>query len=508
MAMAISTNLNLVLTFCIPTVLFLLFVRWLKKGRSLPPGPFGLPLLGNLPFLSPDLHRCFADLSRTYGPVMTIRLGCRPCVVLSSSSAAREALRDNDLTFASHDVPAAALAAFNGINLVWNPYGPVWRMLRKMSVREVLSASSLEAVRPLRRREVQRMVETIHAKEGSAVEVRELVFLTTLSVMFGMLWGGTVNDEGAGNEFKEAMDGIMECLGKANVSDLFPVLAPLDIQGVAKQIVRFRDSYFRVFDSILEDRRNEMDANEGGGRDGKRDFLQVMLELLDKGGDSQVPLKIDQVKGVFFDLVAGGTDTTSTTVEWAIAEILNNPDIMKKVQDELDEVVGKNRCVEESDIPRLPYLNAVMKEVFRLHPVVPLLVPYSPSSSCTVGGFSIPKGTKVFINVWAIHREPSVWKDALKFEPERFLSGNDKYDYSGNNFNYLTFGSGRRICPGIPLAENMVMYLLASLLHPFEWRLPKGTEMNLKEHFGIVLKKDKHLVAIPSGRLSKTIFSA
>ncbi|KAJ6807415.1 putative flavonoid 3'-monooxygenase [Iris pallida] len=114
MAMAISTNLNLVLTLCIPTVLFLLFIRWLKEGRSLPPGPFGLPLLGNLPFLSPDLHRCFADLSRTYGPVMTIRLGCRPCVVLSSSSAAREALRDNDLTFASHDVPAAALAAFNG----------------------------------------------------------------------------------------------------------------------------------------------------------------------------------------------------------------------------------------------------------------------------------------------------------------------------------------------------------------------------------------------------------
>lgn len=351
------------------------------------------------------------------------------------------------------------------------------------------------------------MVETIHTKEGSVVEVRELVFLTALSVMVGMLWGGTVDDEGEGREFKKAMDGIIEYLGKANVSDFFPVLAPLDIQGVARQLVRFRDCYFRIFDSILEDRRKEMDANEGG-RDGQRDFLQVMMELLDNGGDSQVPLKIDHVKGVFFDMVAGGTDTTSTTVEWAIAEILNNPDIMKKVQEELDEVVGKNRCVEESDIPRLHYLNAVMKEVFRLHPAVPLLIPYSPSSSCTLGGFSIPKGTKVFINVWAIHREPSVWKDALKFEPERFLNGNDKYDYSGNNFNYLTFGSGRRICPGISLGEKMVMYMLASLLHSFEWRLPKGTKMDLKENFGIVLKKEKPLVAIPSSRLSKTVFSA
>ncbi|KAJ6801373.1 putative cytochrome P450 76M5-like [Iris pallida] len=380
-------------------------------------------------------------------------------------------------------------------------------MLRKISVRELLSASSLEDVRPLRRREVQRMVETIRAKEGSVVEVRELVFLTTLSVMFGMLWGGAVDDEGVGKEFKEAMDGMTECLGKANVSDFFPILAPLDIQGLAKQFVRFRDCYFRVFDSILEDRRKKMDAGEGGG-DRPRDFLQVMLELLDKGGDSQVPLKIDHVKGVFLDLVAAGTDTTSATVEWAIAEILNHPDIMKKVQDELDEVVGKNRCVEESDIPRLLYLNAVMKEVFRLHPVIPLLIPYSPSSSCTVGGFNIPKGTKVFINIWAIHREPSVWKDALRFEPERFLSGNDKYDYSGNNFNYLTFGSGRRICPGISLGEKMVMYLLASLLHSFEWRLPKGTKMNLKEHFGIVLNKEEPLVAIPSCRLSNTVFSA
>lgn len=208
-------------------------------------------------------------------------------------------------------------------------------------------------------------------------------------------------------------------------------------------------------------------------------------------------------------MVVGGTDTTSNAVEFTLAELMNKPEAMTKVQQELDSVVGKDRMVEESDIPKLPYLNAVMKEALRLHPALPLLIPHCPSETSTVAGYTVPKGSRVFINVWAVHRDPTIWENPSEFKPERFyhrVDGRDhaKWDYSGNDFNYFPFGSGRRICAGIAMAERMFLFSLASLIHSFEWKLPEGVEMDLTEKFGIVLKKKTPLVAIPTPRLSHT----
>lgn len=199
-------------------------------------------------------------------------------------------------------------------------------------------------------------------------------------------------------------------------------------------------------------------------------------------------------------MVVGGTETSSNTVEYALAEMMNKPKILKKVQQELETVVGKDNIVEESHISNLPYLYTVMKEVLRLHPALPLLVPHCPSTTSNVAGYTIPKGSRVFVNVWAIHRDPSIWENPLEFCPERFSDG--KWDYSGNDFNYFPFGSGRRICAGTAMAERMFMYSLASLLHSFDWSLPAGETLDLSEKFGIVLKKKTPLVAIPTPRLS------
>ena len=185
-----------------------------------------------------------------------------------------------------------------------------------------------------------------------------------------------------------------------------------------------------------------------------------------------------------------------------MAEILHNPGVMKKVYDELTRVIGATKIVEESDLPKLIYLDAVIKETLRLHPSSPILIPRSPDESCTVAGYFIPKGSIVFINVWVIHRDPKNWTDPLEFKPERFL--NSKWDYNGHDLKYFPFGSGRRICPGIPLGEKMLMYILASLLHSFDWSLPKGEELELSDEFGFVTKKRKPLIAIPTQRLSDT----
>lgn len=197
------------------------------------------------------------------------------------------------------------------------------------------------------------------------------------------------------------------------------------------------------------------------------------------------------------EMVVGGTETTSTTVEWAMSEVMHNSVVLNKVQQELDRVVGRDAVVEESHLPQLHYLRMVIKETLRLHPPLPLLVPHSPSATSVVGGYNVPGGSRVFVNVWAIQRNPLVWNEPLEFNPERF-AGEDgrKWEFtSSKQFDYMPFGSGRRICAGIAMAEKMTAYSLAMLLHAFDWSLPEGSQLDLAEKFGIVMKKATPLVA-------------
>ncbi|CAL9760812.1 unnamed protein product [Musa acuminata subsp. burmannicoides] len=313
-----------------------------------------------------------------------------------------------------------------------------------------------------------------------------------------MLWGGLSEDGDVSMKFRAVVEGVFELLAAPNVSDFFPVLAALDLQGMGRRMKRLWDRYDVLWKKFVEEsgRRGEEDEGKGG-----KAFLQVMVEVLERG-DQKDPLTVDHVKTLFLELILGGTDTTSTTIEWAMAELMRNPDLMRKIQDELDAVVGKERAVEESDVPKLEYLRAVTKETLRLHPVVPLLVPRSPSSPCTVGGYTIPKGSKVFVNVWMIQRDAAIWgEDAVEFRPERFLTAaDDKYEFSGTNFAYLPFGSGRRLCVGISLAEKMVTHMLASFLHSFRWQLPEGEKLELGERYGLVMRKAEPLVLVPTAR--------
>ncbi|KAF5954402.1 hypothetical protein HYC85_007258 [Camellia sinensis] len=195
----------------------------------------------------------------------------------------------------------------------------------------------------------------------------------------------------------------------------------------------------------------------------------------------------------YLDMVVGGTDTTSNTVEFALVEMMNKPQVLRKAQQEVETVVGKDNIVEESHIHKLPYLY-IVKKTLRLHPTLPLLVPHCPLSLALSEATLFPK----------VLVDPSVWKKPLEFDPERFL-GNSKWDYSGNDFNYFPFGSGRRICAATAMAKRMFMFSLASLVHSFDWKLPEGEKLDLEEKFGIVLKKKVPLVVIPTPRLSDPV---
>ncbi|KAF8369713.1 hypothetical protein HHK36_032264 [Tetracentron sinense] len=365
-------------------------------------------------------------------------------------------------------------------------------MMRKVCVREMLSNSSLDSSYALRRDEVRKTVRDVYTKIDTPINICELVFLTILEVVMSMLWGGTLGGEESSvrGEFREMSGKIVELLGKPNISDLFPILAPFDIQGVEGEMKKLLPWVDRIFDPIIDDRLklNGEKGEQSSNHKGNKDLLQFLLQLNEQG-DTERPLTKTEMKAILLDIAVGGTDTTSTTVEWVMAELMQHPEVMRRAQEELDDVVGVNNIVEESHLPKLQYLDAIVKETLRLHPALPLLVPHCPSLSCIVGGYTVPKGTRVFLNVWAMQRDPQVWNNPLEFQPERFLRDAGTCDYSGNNFNYLPFGSGRRICAGITLAQRMLMYVLASLLHSFLWQLHKDTELDLTEKFGIVLRK-------------------
>ncbi|KAL8266504.1 hypothetical protein R6Q59_003848, partial [Mikania micrantha] len=498
-----TLNINSEFTTTVLVIISLITISWIiwiltSKGHHppLPPGPRALPLVGNLLSLDPELHSYFATVAKTYGPISRLWLGKKLGIIVTSPELTREVLKLNDITFANRDVPVAGKeATYGGNDIVWTPYGDQWRMLRKICVREMLSNQVLDSVYSLRRKEVRNTVNYLYNHAGSPVNVGEQMFLTVLNVITGMMWGGTVKSEDRerlGAEFRLVVAEMTGYLGMPNLSDFYPGLAPFDLQGVKKNMKVLAKRFDVIFESMIDQRRKMAGDSENN------DFLQFLLQLKD-AGDSNPPFDIIHLKSLLMDMVVGGTDTTSNSIEFALAEMMNQPEILKRAQHELEMVVGKDNIVEESHINKLPYLHAIMKETLRLHPALPLLVPHCPSNSCVIGGYTVPKGARVFVNAWAIHRDPATWENPLEFRPERFLDA--KWDYTGN-FRYFPFGSGRRICAGTAMGERMFMFLLGSIIQSFNWELGPGIKHDLSEKFGIVLKKKVALMAIPTPRLS------
>ncbi|XP_028807299.1 geraniol 8-hydroxylase-like [Neltuma alba] len=484
--------------FAIPSYARVCFVKY---GSNTLPGPPGLPLFGNLLCLHPQLHSYFTSLSKIYGPIFSLRLGAKHIIVLSSPSLARQVLKDHDLTFANRSVTVAGRVAFyDGSDILWTPYGPEWRMLKKVFVQWIVSNCATDSLCALRRKEVQKTVGYLYSRVGSPVDIGQQMYLTVLNIITNMIWGGTAAEEDdemmmKGAEFRKVVARIVALLGKPNISDIFPWLALFDLQGVEQQMRLAVQQFDQIFEKVIKQRLKKKEEEYS------KDFLGFLLKL--KGEhDSKTPLTITQVKALLMDMLAGGTDTTVNTMEFAMAQILNNPKVMKGIQEELETVVGRENMVQESHIGKLPYLFAVMKETLRLYPVGALLVPHCPSQATNVEGYKIPRSSRVFVNVWAIHRDASVWDNPLCFDPTRFLDA--KCDYRGNDFNYLPFGSGRRICAGIALAERNFMYLMATLIHLFDWRVPEDQKLDVSEKFGILLKKKTPLVVIPTPRLSNS----
>ncbi|KAL9458797.1 hypothetical protein AB3S75_007636 [Citrus x aurantiifolia] len=502
-----SSNETAIIT-CFVAVLVVVYFAWnvnksSKANAKLPPGPRGLPT--------------FTELSGVYGPIFKIWLGNKLCVVVSSPTLVKQVVCDQDITFSNRDPPiAGTVTTYGGNDIALSNYGPEWKKLRKLFVSKMISNATLDACYALRKQEVKNTIRDLYNNNkdnigngnGKPIDVGELSISTLVRVMQNMLWGQALETrEKEITNLGANLAELMVLLGTPNISDIFPVL---DMQGIERRAKKISLWFENIINSGVEQYRNKFSVVKGEEaaarknieRSRNKDFLQLLLEL-QENDDSASSISMNQLKAVLVDIIVAGTDTTTTMVEWTMAELMQHPQVMKKVQEEFAQAVGMDSCVEEHHLPKLKYLDAVVKETFRLHPALPLLVPRTASKNSNIGGYTIPNDTNLMLNVWAIHRDPQLWDNPLEFRPERFLNDGiiSNFNYSGNNFQYLPFGSGRRMCAGIALAERMLMLVPASLLHLFEWKLPSGTKLDLSEKYGIVMRKKEPLIAIPTPRL-------
>ncbi|KAJ1689014.1 hypothetical protein LUZ63_013169 [Rhynchospora breviuscula] len=236
----------------------------------------------------------------------------------------------------------------------------------------------------------------------------------------------------------------------------------------------------------------------GDDQDLEYDFVDVLLNLQERD-DLEEPITMDHIKGVILDVFIAGTDTSSTTITWVMAELIKHPEVMEKVQAEIRHAVSENTKLEEKS---LSYLKLVIKETLRMHPPGPLLSLRLCTKSCQIHGYTIPSGTRLVVNVWALGRNPEYWNDPDNFIPERFETSS--MDFKGQNFEFLPFGSGRRICPGIKFGLAVVEETLTSLLLHFDWKLPnsmKPEDLDMTETFGVVAAKKDPLYLIPTLRV-------
>ncbi|KAH9657646.1 cytochrome p450 family protein expressed [Citrus sinensis] len=441
------------------TLVLVIALSFISRGRRkhLPPGPRPYPVIGNLLELGGKPHKSLANLAKIYGPIMSLRLGQVTTVVVSSTTMAKAILKNHDSLFCDRKVPEATLFQsyrHHEFSLVWLPVSPLWKNLRKVCNMHIFTSQKLDANQDLRRRKIKDLLSYVE-------------------------------------ENCRAVLGILEEAGNPNLSDYFPLLKKLDLQGLRRRSAVFCGKMFQVFDRLVDQRLKQRQEHSCSISTESKDILDILLNIVQ---EKSVDIDIKHIKHLFADLFIAGNDTTSITMEWAMAELLHNPEALLKTKLELEQIVGKGNPIEESDISQLPYLQAVVKETFRLHPAVPLLIPRKALEDVEVAGFTVPKGAQVFVNVWAIGRDESTWDKPHSFMPERFL-GLD-VDFKGRNFELIPFGAGRRICPGLPLAIRMLHLMLGSLINSFDWKL-ENENMDMEEKFGLTVQKAQPLHVVP-----------
>ncbi|KAL5137845.1 Cytochrome P450 71D8 [Glycine soja] len=498
-------------------------LHWLAKcykssvSQKLPPGPKKLPIIGNLHQLAEAgslPHHALRDLAKKYGPLMHLQLGEISAVVASSPKMAKEIVKTHDVSFLQRPhLVFGQMISYGGLGIAFAPYGDHWRQTRKMCAMELLSTKRVQSFASIREDEAAKFIDSIRESAGSPINLTSRIFslicasisrthlllevASPLSLPFSIplpfifqeakesideedprptssngaciTFGGIYKDQ---DEFVVSLiRKIVESGGGFDLADVFPSIPFLYfLTGKMTRLKKLHKQVDKVLENIIREHQEKNKiAKEDGAELEDQDFIDLLRIQQDDTLDIQ--MTTNNIKALILDIFAAGTDTSASTLEWAMAETTRNPTL-------------------------------VIKETFRVHPPTPLLLPRECSQPTIIDGYEIPAKTKVMVNAYAICKDSQYWIDADRFVPERFEVSS--IDFKGNNFNYLLFGGGRRICPGMTFGLASIMLPLALLLYHFNWELPnkmKPEEMNMDEHFGLAIGRKNELHLIPNVNL-------
>ncbi|KAF2282961.1 hypothetical protein GH714_043278 [Hevea brasiliensis] len=381
----------------------------------------------------------------------------------------------------------------------FDDYGPYWRNVRKVCTLHLLSGSKVESFAPTRKEELNLLVETIKkaAEVQELVDVSEQVGDMNENLICRMIFGKRRNDK---FDLRSLIKESLDLVGAVNIADYVPFLGALDLQGLTRRMKAYRKDMDKVLEKIIDDHEQD----DRWQTKEQKDFIDALLSLMNQtknsnGDDPAYVIDRTCIKAIIQDIIVGGYETSTSSIEWTFSELLRHPRVMKCLQQELETVVGLDRMVDETDLPKLTYLDLVVKESLRLHPTLPL-IPRKCVEDITVNGYHIPKNSRILVNAWAIGRDCNAWLDnAEEFFPERFKD--TSIDLRGRHFQLIPFGSGRRGCPGMLLGLTNVRLVVAQLVHCFNWELVFPYDLDMTEKYALTTLRATHLSAVPTYRL-------
>ncbi|XP_047943125.1 (S)-N-methylcoclaurine 3'-hydroxylase-like protein [Salvia hispanica] len=456
--MVMADGINLLIIILLITILLFFLIKK-SEAPPLPPGPNPWPIIGTINHLltHKPFHISLANLAQTHGPLMHIKLGTQHLIVGSSPAAAAEILKANDRhlsgRFVPHVVPRTP-AQIHTMSFWADSTSPHRKSLRALCRAELFAAAALERSGRAREEKAAELVAELRLKRG-VVNVEEMVLATVVNMFSNVYFSRDLVVGFGENPMADVLKGIGEAFDAKDLSDLYPFFRVLDPRGLRRKYMECSKRMWGIWEPIVKERRVS-ELKHG-------DFLDT---LISRGfGD-------DQINHLLEDLFSGGIHTTSLTIIKTITELLTSPHSIAKFRQELDAAFDGQDSLTTmtSEIDNLPYLQACIKETLRLHPPAPLMLTHRAYAACLVMNYTVPCGAQVLINVWAIGRDPAVWEDPLHYRPERFLGSS--IEFKGNNFEFLPFGAGRRICPGISMASKIIALVVATLVYFFDWSAP------------------------------------
>ncbi|CAN6226687.1 unnamed protein product [Urochloa humidicola] len=505
-------------------VLLLLIIRlaWVKlktssrqtewKKQQLPPSPPGkLPIIGHLHLIGSRPHVSFRDLDAKYGRngLILVHLGAVPTIVVSTPQAAEVVLRKQDHILASRPrSPVADIIRYGSTDVAFAPYGDYWRVARKVVTSHLLNPKMVFSKRRDREEEVRLVVAKIKdvcaTAPGTVLDMSELLGGYTSDFISRAVLGESHRKSGRNKLFRELTEISASLLGGFNLEDYFPRLANLDVflRLICAKAKGVSERWDKLFNELLSEYARSSQSSRKN-EDSSEDFVHVLLSLQKEYG-----LTTDNIKAILVNIFEAAIETSFLVLEYSMAELMNNRHILAKLQKEVRTLTSNGRKLDmimEEDISRMPYLKGTIKEAMRVHPPAPFLLPHYSTDDCKINGYSIPAGTRVIVNAWALARDPSCWDRADEFWPDRFLEdGHDaEVDMNGKDPRFVPFGAGRRICPGVNFAIATIEIMIANLIYHFDWKLPSelesaGAKADMSDQFGITLRRKEKLHLVPS----------